>query len=85
MDFKDFEAIASQLRKPHGDQGAEVGKMMNKGNRLMNLAAIEQLNVEPKDNILEIGMGNGIFVRDILEKDSSILYTGCDFSEIHDS
>jgi len=81
MDLKDFKTIASQLRKPHGDQGTEVGKMMNKGNRLMNLAAIEQLNVELKDNILEIGMGNGIFVRDILEKDRSIRYTGCDFSE----
>jgi ubiquinone/menaquinone biosynthesis C-methylase UbiE len=81
MDLKDFKSIADQLRKPQGDQGAEVGKMMNKGNRLMNLAAIEQLNVEPTDNILEIGMGNGVFVRNILEKNSSVRYTGCDFSE----
>ena len=82
MELRDFESIASQLRNPHGDQGLEVGRMMNKGNQLMNLAAIHLLNPRANDHILEIGMGNGFFVKDILEKDSRIHYTGCDISEI---
>jgi ubiquinone/menaquinone biosynthesis C-methylase UbiE len=77
-----FKAIAEQLRKPDGELGRETGVMMNKGNWLMNLSAIEQLGVSPKDNILEIGMGNGFFVKHILTADQTIRYTGCDFSEV---
>src|SRR5690606_27050094 len=33
------------------------------------------------DHILEIGMGNGFFVKDITGSDQSIKYTGCDFSQ----
>jgi hypothetical protein len=36
---------------------------MNKGNRLMNLETISQLGIVDNDKILEIGMGNGFFVK----------------------
>lgn len=78
----DFKTIAEQLRKPHGNFAMEVGKKMNEGNLLMNKYAIEELKVKTSDNILEIGMGNGFFVKDILSYDQTIKYTGCDFSEI---
>ena len=81
MELKDFESIASQLKNPQGELGLQVGKNMNKGNQLMNLAAIHLLNPKANDQILEIGMANGFFVKDILEKDSRIHYTGCDISE----
>jgi ubiquinone/menaquinone biosynthesis C-methylase UbiE len=81
MEFKDLKTVAGQLRKPHGALGKETGEMMNKGNKLMNLAAIEQLQINTNDNILEIGMGNGFFVKDILENHQTVQYYGCDFSE----
>src|SRR5258705_1216602 len=82
MEYKDFKTIARQLRKPHGALGKETGAMMNKGNKLMNLAAIEQLEINTNDNILEIGMGNGFFVKHVLANDKTIQYAGCDFSEL---
>lgn len=76
----DLSTVASQLRKPHGRLGKEIGTIMNQGNRLMNLSAIDQLQVQAYDKILEIGMGNGHFVKDILSRDKTIYYWGCDFS-----
>jgi ubiquinone/menaquinone biosynthesis C-methylase UbiE len=80
--LKNIETVASQLKKPQGAVGREVGMMMNKGNKLMNLAAIEKLKVTANDNILEIGMGNGFFVKEIVSKDKTVRYTGCDFSKM---
>lgn len=56
--------------------------MMNKGNALINQFTIEELDARSGEYILEIGMGNGHFVKDILEKDPGIRYVGCDYSDI---
>lgn len=82
MDEQQLQSIAAQLRQPHGDFALQVGEMMNTGNLHMNLAAIEAVKPAAGDSILEIGMGNGFFVPNILSVDDSIRYTGCDFSEI---
>lgn len=82
MDENTLKMIAQQLRKPEGDAGKQTGEMMNKGNKYMNEFAIEALQVKPKDVILEVGMGNGFFVKDIVSVDPSVKYTGCDFSEL---
>ena len=76
------KSIAAQLRKPHGDYAIQVGEKMNEGNRLINAYTIDALALEAEDNVLEIGMGNGFFVKDILSIDGSITYVGCDFSEV---
>ena len=77
----DSKTLAAQLRHPEGELGIKVGENMNKGNRLMNLETIRQLDLADNDNILEIGMGNGFFVRDIVAAASNVTYTGSDFSE----
>ena len=82
MGLNDLKTVAEQLRKPHGALGKQAGEMMNKGNALMNLVAIEQLEINTNDNILEIGMGNGFFVRHILANDNNVQYDGCDFSDL---
>jgi ubiquinone/menaquinone biosynthesis C-methylase UbiE len=56
--------------------------MMSKGNRTIIYDSFKVLNIEEYDNILEIGMGNGFYVKDILEKSDHINYTGCDYSEL---
>ncbi|RYE46744.1 MAG: class I SAM-dependent methyltransferase, partial [Sphingobacteriales bacterium] len=76
-----FKAIAAQLRQPHGENAAQVGLKMNEGNKYINLKAIETVDPKSGDRILEIGMGNGFFVKDILARHPSIKYTGCDLSE----
>lgn len=82
MDEEILKTIAGQLRKPTGEYATQVGEKMNEGNLHINLITIEALNIVPEDNILEIGMGNGYFVKNILSIDKSIKYTGCDYSEI---
>jgi ubiquinone/menaquinone biosynthesis C-methylase UbiE len=76
----DLQQLAAQLRKPEGDVGKQVGEVMNKGNRLINQWAIEALKLQDNDRVLEIGMGNGAFVSDILNQHASITYHGVDYS-----
>ncbi|MEO7310153.1 MAG: class I SAM-dependent methyltransferase [Chitinophagaceae bacterium] len=82
MDEETLKAIAGQLRQPKGEYAIQVGEKMNEGNLHINLYTIEALRLATNNNILEIGMGNGFFVKDIFINDNTITYTGCDFSEI---
>lgn len=77
----DFKAVAEQLRKPDGEFGKQVAGNMNVSNALLYTRAIQQLAPGSGDNILEIGMANGFFVKDILAAAENLRYTGCDFSE----
>ena len=77
-----FEHIARQLRKPEGDLGKVVAGKMSTGNQLINEWTIDALELAPHDNILEIGMGNGVFVKKITSGDASIKYTGIDYSPL---
>src|SRR5687768_9037354 len=81
MNEEMIKFMAAQLRRPSGDAAKEVGEKMNEGNRLMNLATIHMLQLKPNEHILEIGMGNGFFVKNLFEIEKQIQYTGCDFSE----
>lgn len=81
MNEEALRSIAAQLRQPHGEYAIQIGEKMNEGNLHINLNTINALRPEANDTILEIGMGNGFFVKDILSVDNSIKYTGCDFSE----
>jgi len=82
MDLKeaDFKLLGEQLRKPDGEMGIQVGEAMNSGNAAMNLHSIAIVNPSPDDLILEIGMGNGYFVKNILNIDPTISYIGYDYS-----
>jgi ubiquinone/menaquinone biosynthesis C-methylase UbiE len=82
MDEQSLQQLAAQLRRPDGDAGIQTGDWMNRGNIQMNLDTIEALDASAGDNILEIGMGNGFFVNKIVQKHTSIKYTGADFSEV---
>jgi ubiquinone/menaquinone biosynthesis C-methylase UbiE len=76
----DLQLIAKNLRQPEGEMGLQVGEKMNTGNDFINRLTIQKLNAQPHDKVLEIGMGNGFFVKDVLASYPSITYVGCDFS-----
>lgn len=81
MDESTAKAIAQQLRKPEGKDGVDVGNQMNQGNYHINLYTLDFLNLQPKSKVLEIGMGNGHFVKNLFEIEKSAEYSGCDYSE----
>lgn len=72
--------LAKHLRKPSGDTGKEVGLQMNKGNKHICLNSYKVLEPNDGDNILEIGMGNGFFIKDLFQMAASLNYKGVDFS-----
>lgn len=82
MNDDQMRHIAAQLRKPSGEQGAEVGRMMNTGNDLMNRYTLEALPLTAGCTILEVGMGNGAFVPELFTMCSDLHYHGCDYSEL---
>lgn len=52
-------ALAKQLRKPEGDVGEEVGKVMAEFNGHALTFTFECLQLQPADRVLEIGFGPG--------------------------
>tara|TARA_R110002049_G_scaffold308754_1_gene513919 strand:+ start:62218 stop:62904 length:687 start_codon:yes stop_codon:yes gene_type:complete len=73
--------LAQQLRKPVGNIGKEVGLQMNRGNKFICINSYKVLNPKACDRILEIGMGNGFFIKDLLAMADNLDYTGVDFSK----
>jgi ubiquinone/menaquinone biosynthesis C-methylase UbiE len=82
MEEASLRQLAAQLRQPSGEPGRLTGEWMNRGNVQMNSDTIKVLAATAGDNILEVGMGNGFFVQEIVQQDTGIQYTGADFSEV---
>lgn len=78
----DYPSVAAQLKKPEGEAGKRVAENMNSSNSLINLHTIGHLQIAAGDAVLEIGMGNGFFCKDIVQQQPDVTYTGCDFSEL---
>ena len=75
-----YRTLAEQLKKPHGDLAIQVAEKLNEVNETINLLSIEALDPAPGDHILEVGMANGFFVKEIFKRQPDIHYTGCDYS-----
>jgi len=73
--------VASQLRRPEGENGIKVGFAMNKSNAALYDMVLNCLGIKPGDRILEIGFGNGHFIPALFEREATIRYTGLDMSE----
>ena len=74
--------LAKQLTKPEGETGKAIGLHMNEGNKHITLNSYRILKPQAGDSILEIGMGNGYYIKDLLAAASGLKYTGVDYSEI---
>lgn len=76
-----FEKVAKQLANPSGKFGIDVALGMNTMNEFISKTTYELLKINDNDCILEIGIGNGKFIKDILDNTSGVSYTGIDISE----
>ena len=60
--------LSRQLSRPSGLGGRLVARAMNRGNKEMNLRAIELLEAGPGSRVIDIGFGGGRAVDVLLER-----------------
>ena len=77
-----LKEIARQLGHPEGENGLLMADMMHETNIGMTRHAIQQLQLQQSDIILELGHGNGKHVPEILAQHSSIKYYGLEVSQL---
>jgi len=73
--------LGRQLSKPTGFWGLILGKLMNKNNYPMYQAAYHLLEFQQGDDALEIGFGNGAFIKEVVEMIGPGKYSGIDISD----
>lgn len=78
---EELKNIAQQLACPEGEQGIKTGEMMHVNNIGMTTAAIDAMEFQFNDYILEIGHGNGSHVEQLLSRGKNLIYFGVDISE----
>ncbi|AWL78615.1 class I SAM-dependent methyltransferase [Capnocytophaga canimorsus] len=82
MDTEKLKILASQLKNPHGERGLEVAEMMYQTNLSMIQHALQYLDIEDGNTVLEIGYGNGKHISLLFEKTPSIFYQGLEISPL---
>ncbi|MBE5317843.1 methyltransferase domain-containing protein [Pedobacter sp. MR2016-19] len=78
---EELNNIAKQLSCPEGEHGIKTGEMMHASNLGMTSSAINALNLQNHDIVLEIGHGNGGHIAQLLSKAENLRYYGADISE----
>jgi SAM-dependent methyltransferase len=81
---KTMGAVVGQFHRPHGFGGRAAGWVMAKrgSNRQRNVWVVGLLDVHPHDQVLEIGFGPGVAVRELARRATSGLVVGIDHSEV---
>ncbi len=80
MRFSKF--FSKQAKKPSGLYGRfRMSKIFDKGNLEMNTYAKQILDINPEDNILEIGCGTGMLIKEISRELETGVIDGIDFSK----
>ncbi|CAM4142831.1 MULTISPECIES: class I SAM-dependent methyltransferase [Flavobacterium] len=79
---EDYKELASQLRNPSGENGTEMGHVMNETNMTMTKETISNLSLVDNDIVLELGHGNGHHIKDLLTQATNLSYIGLDISPL---
>jgi ubiquinone/menaquinone biosynthesis C-methylase UbiE len=75
--------LAAQLCRPFGLFGKFVmADFLNKHNEKMNHFAVERLDIQPTDKVLDIGFGGGITIEEMLQTINTGKIYGVEFSQI---
>lgn len=72
--------VARQGRCPSGVLGAVIGRFMAHETVRENAMAVELLQLEPADRVLELGFGHGRTIQSIVERVPAGHVSGVDFS-----
>jgi ubiquinone/menaquinone biosynthesis C-methylase UbiE len=75
-----IEFIARQARRPSGKSGAIFAMYMNFGNNYLNKLAVQALDIQPNDHILDVGFGGGVALYKILKNIHGGFVAGIDYS-----
>jgi ubiquinone/menaquinone biosynthesis C-methylase UbiE len=73
--------LANHLGNPKGEVGLAVGEFMNRVNMKLSEDAYRRLDLQSGDHVLEIGVGNGLFIEQLLKLAPNTRYTAVDISE----
>jgi ubiquinone/menaquinone biosynthesis C-methylase UbiE len=74
--------LMNQFRKPTGKIGWVIGQVMALKNKERSKWVLSLLEVQPDDQILEIGSGPGTDIQRVSQKISSGFVAGIDYAEI---
>jgi SAM-dependent methyltransferase len=79
-----IDAVMGQFGRPRGLAGRLAGWEMTvrPSNRKRNLWAVDLLEVQPADRVLEIGFGPGVAIRALARRASAGFVYGIDHSEV---
>ena len=67
MDKSDLRAVAAQLSNPNGELGIDISAKMNDTNAFITARTIEALAPKSGDFIVELGPGNGVLSRGLVQ------------------
>ena len=73
-------ALARQLGEPAGVAGVVVGRLLNRGNRLLVVAAVDATGCRPGSHIADVGFGGGVGLGLLLDRDGIVVH-GVEMSE----
>lgn len=77
----DPKFMAKQLRKPSGEHAVEVGRKMNQVNEALFDLTLETMQLQEREQVLEIGFGTGSFMSRMFKEAEDLRVCGIDFSE----
>jgi SAM-dependent methyltransferase len=72
--------LAGQLGQPTGFAGRIVGRLLNRGNRSLVVAAVAATDCGPAAQVADIGFGGGVGLRLLLDRDGTVVH-GVEMSE----
>ncbi len=73
-------ALARQLGEPTGFAGRIVGRLLNRGNRSIVVAAVAAIDCGPAAEVADIGFGGGVGLGLLLDRNGSVVH-GIEMSE----
>ncbi len=75
-----YQLVARHLRTPTGFFGRIVARLMNVGNRPLNLAALDALELADAHHVLEVGFGGASLLPTLLRRTPAGHVTGLELS-----
>lgn len=82
LGFVAAKFLAKQLARPRGLFGRYLmGRFLNRATLLHSALVLEELDVQPKERVLEVGFGGGLLLARILERSAGGVVAGVEISE----